>query len=230
MDIIKPQPSEVANTVSRLAKNKTPQKQEALKTYLQSTVIEEESSLNEPSVSSQTISEPRTSHISENTSESNNKKNDLLEGRRIVEIQHFINQILSFPHHGLFACSSGTVGKTVNVVKEIRKGFISEFTLKCDLCKVEYKVTSDENDGKLNTNGAAVLGAISIGCGFSQLNEFISTINIPEISYKRYKAVEENLQEVIEQESWKCMLEAGMEEAEPDKITKLTRTILLWLQ
>ncbi|KAK4883378.1 hypothetical protein RN001_006697, partial [Aquatica leii] len=91
---------------------------------------------------------------------------------------------------------------------------ISKFTFKCDLCKVAYKVTSDEYDGKLNKNGAAVLGAISIGCGFSQLNEFVSTVNITEVLYKRYKAIEENLQEVIEEESWECMFEAGKEEAE----------------
>ena len=142
---------------------------------------------------------------------------DSMGGRRIVEVQSFIEQILSFPHHGLFSCSSGSSGNTVRILKEVRKGFISEFVLICDLCKVEHKVYSDKTDGKLNTNGAAVLGAISIGCGFSQLNEFVSAMNIPEISYKRYKDVEDNLQEIIEEEFWKFMIEAGKKEAEMAK-------------
>jgi hypothetical protein len=73
---------------------------------------------------------------------------------------------MSFPHCGLFSCSS----KHVKLVKEVRKGFISKFVLQCTVCKVEHMVESDKNDGKLNANGAAVMGTINVGCGFSQLN------------------------------------------------------------
>jgi hypothetical protein len=61
--------------------------------------------------------------------------------------------------------------KHVKLVKEVRKGFISKFVLQCTVCKVEHMVESDKNDGKLNANGAAVMGTINVGCGFSQLNE-----------------------------------------------------------
>ncbi|CAH1381895.1 unnamed protein product, partial [Tenebrio molitor] len=34
---------------------------------------------------------------------------DKIEGRRIVDIQFFVQQILSFPHHGLFSCTGDSV-------------------------------------------------------------------------------------------------------------------------
>ncbi|KAF2888593.1 hypothetical protein ILUMI_17580, partial [Ignelater luminosus] len=74
----------------------------------------------------------------------------------------------------------------IEIVNEIKKGFISQFVLQCNVCKVEHTISTDKNDGRLNTNGAAVTGTISIGCGFSQVNEF---------------------------ESWDSMITAGREEA-----------------
>lgn len=58
-----------------------------------------------------------------------------------------------------------------------------------------------------------MLGTINIGCGYSQLCEFTSTLNIPPMSYNLYKSIEENLTEVVKQSSWNSMLEAGQLEA-----------------
>jgi hypothetical protein len=103
---------------------------------------------------------------------------------------------MSFPHCGLFSCSS----KHVKLVKEVRKGFISKFVLQCTVCKVEHMVESDKNDGKLNANGAAVMGTINVGCGFSQLNELAGCLNMPGMSYNLYQKIENNLNEIFEEE------------------------------
>jgi hypothetical protein len=116
---------------------------------------------------------------------------------------------MSFPHCGLFSCSS----KHVKLVKEVRKGFISKFVLQCTVCKVEHMVESDKNDGKLNANGAAVMGTINVGCGFSQLNELAACLNMPGMSYNLYQKIENNLNEIFEEECWQSMIEAGREEA-----------------
>lgn len=81
------------------------------------------------------------------------------------------------------------------------------------MCQVKKAITTTLNDGKLNTNQASVLATISIGCGYSQLSEFASTLDIPPIGYRLYKIEEKNLQQIIKEENWKTMKEAGAEEA-----------------
>ncbi|CAH1103019.1 unnamed protein product [Psylliodes chrysocephalus] len=132
-----------------------------------------------------------------------------LEGNRIVNIKHFFKEIVSFNHCGMFSCTP----RELEIVHEIRKGFMSQIVIKCKMCRVKKTVTTSPDDGKLNTNQASVLGTISIGCGYSQMSEFFSTLDIPPLGYKLYKTEEKNLQQVIEQENWKVMMEAGAEEA-----------------
>lgn len=136
------------------------------------------------------------------------RKNHEIEGRRMINVFHFFEQIMNFPHHGLFSCSN----QDVKIVREIRKGFMSKFVLKCGMCKVEYTVDGDYSGGELNSNGAAVTGILSIGCGFSQLNEFTSCLNMPGISWRLYKKIEDELSEIFENESCHSMIEAGKEE------------------
>ena len=74
------------------------------------------------------------------------KEKDTMEGNRIVDAKFFIEQILSFPHCELFSCSS----QNVKILKENRKGLISEFVLECSLCKVNHIVSTCKKDGKMN--------------------------------------------------------------------------------
>jgi hypothetical protein len=63
-------------------------------------------------------------------------------GRRIVEIHHFIRGILDFPHHELFSCA----GNHVHLVKELRHGFSSTFILRCNMCNVSHRVSSESSE------------------------------------------------------------------------------------
>ena len=81
------------------------------------------------------------------------------------------------------------------------------------MCAQRHCVYSDKPDGKMNTNGSAVLGTINTGCGYSQLQEFSSTLNIPCMSYNKFRKLEENFQEIFQEECWNSMLQAGQEES-----------------
>lgn len=138
-----------------------------------------------------------------------NRKSSILEGNRIVNIRHFFEEIVSFNHCGLFSCTP----KELKIVNETRKGFVSKVLIKCQMCHEKKVISTSPDDGKLNANQASALATISIGCGYSQLAEFSSTFDIPPIGYKLFKKEEKNLQQVMQEEIWKIMREAGAEEA-----------------
>ena len=57
-----------------------------------------------------------------------------LTGRSVVDVLYFVDQILNFPHHGLFSCTSNQV----YVKQEYKSGLISTFVLTCKICNVDY--------------------------------------------------------------------------------------------
>lgn len=121
-----------------------------------------------------------------------------------------MSQINSFPHHGLFSCS----GENVYVYKEKRRGFFSEFHLKCKVCQVLHTVQSENPQSKLmNVNASAVTAIISTGGGYSALEEFSSALNIPPMSYTFYHSLEGEIQEILDEKVWQSMIESGKEEA-----------------
>ncbi|KAK4878953.1 hypothetical protein RN001_007099 [Aquatica leii] len=107
----------------------------------------------------------------------NNKKEntDKMEGRRLIDVRYFLENAMNFPHNDLFSYAS----YHVKIIRGIKKGLISKFVLKCDMCQVEHTVNSKKTNGKLNINGAIVNSFVNIGYGFSQLNELASSLNMP---------------------------------------------------
>lgn len=130
-------------------------------------------------------------------------------GRRIVDISYFINQLFSFPHHGLFSCTPSLV----YIKGEFKNGLISTFTLSCKMCNIDYAVKSEDPKKKIfNTNAAAVNGSISIGIGYSQTCELLSSLDIPSFSREKYGKLHDELVETYNETAWTSMLEAGQEE------------------
>ncbi|CAG9822109.1 unnamed protein product [Phaedon cochleariae] len=138
-------------------------------------------------------------------------EDDYVEGRRIIDVAFFLQQVLNFPHHGLFSCRSNLV---TTMKKETRKCFLSTFHLHCEMCDVIYLVHSENpHSKKINANGAAGLATISIGNGRTQMNEFVTTFNIPPMTESRYNSLQEELATQYDEQAWTCMIEAGQEEA-----------------
>ncbi|XP_066255672.1 uncharacterized protein [Euwallacea similis] len=111
-----------------------------------------------------------------------------LPGRRIVDVDYLINQLLQFPHRPLFFCRSADI----TIKNEIREGFFSIYVLRCNRCLREHSICNEEPKTEmLDVNLAFVAGILSLKLDLYQLNELCSAIHIPTISgkdFNRYKA------------------------------------------
>ena len=149
-----------------------------------------------------------------------------IDGRRIVDVSFFLQQIQNLNDHGsLFNCSFSHM----SLISEKRVGLFSYFKLKCNMCSMEGELISDKrtNDvtvSSLDVNRSAVSGIMSIGSGFSHLEEFMSNLEIPCMSVKYYskihKEIFEKWQETAIEEMEKAVRrerEAAIEEGRIDK-------------
>ncbi|KAJ8964211.1 hypothetical protein NQ314_005040 [Rhamnusium bicolor] len=104
-------------------------------------------------------------------------------GRRIVDAQYLIMEVLKFPHRRLKFCSSNDI----EIKNEVREGFLSILLLHCKRCKKDHPVcTEDPNSELMNVNLALVAGVVSLGLGLYQLNELCSALHIPAVSGANY--------------------------------------------
>lgn len=63
--------------------------------------------------------------------------------------------------------------KLIECQPETKYGLVSVFNFMCSNCSYIYKLTTTPRSGPhFNLNYAAVLASLSIGIGFSQLQEF----------------------------------------------------------
>ncbi|CAF4889301.1 unnamed protein product [Pieris macdunnoughi] len=128
-------------------------------------------------------------------------------GRRIVDFMYFFDQIKIVANHnpGL-GCSISNV----EIVKEILNGLESTIHFKCTMCNKKFNVTLCNNNfpKEMTTNHAAVTGAMLIGCGWSNLNEFLSAIDLPNLGQKSYATCHNDVSKW-----WAVAAEASMKEA-----------------
>lgn len=132
-----------------------------------------------------------------------------ITGRRIVDIAYFINSLQQFQHFGPFNCSF----KEVQVTAERKIGLCSKISLKCRMCRAENHVyTEDPASDKLRINTSAVIGIMSIGGGFSNMEEFLSALDIPCMSSKTFSKVHRIVAEAWEKTATAEMASAAEEE------------------
>jgi len=114
-------------------------------------------------------------------------KNDTEEievcGRRIVNIFNLFEEIKNIDNHEPFDCSF----KNMIVIGKKRIVFKSIFTFKCSMCQIK-KTVGTENNVFMPINTSAVIGVLNIGCGYSQLQECLSAMEVPAIHIKTYQA------------------------------------------
>lgn len=141
-----------------------------------------------------------------------NEDGAALSGKRIVDIIFFINQLQTFNKHGPFDCNISDM----KLISEKRKGLISGITMKCNMCNYTATLwTEDLNDNKnMNTNSAAVAGIVKIGGGFANLEEFMSTLNIPPMSVNTFNQQNDKISDAWELTAIKEMEIAANEEKE----------------
>src|SRR5690606_26884996 len=108
-----------------------------------------------------------------------------LVGRRIVDIQHVFEQLLCVGRHEPFDCGL----ESMSVVKENRDGLHSTYTLKCKMCNCTKEIASNKSD----INTCATAAALGTGIGYSQLEEFLISLDIPCFSNKLYQKCHEEV-------------------------------------
>lgn len=85
--------------------------------------------------------------------------------------------------------------------------------MKCRMCNYSEIVwTESLQSGIMNSNTAAVAGIMTIGGGFTNMEEFFSCLNIPSMSQNKFIKEQETLSDAWEATALKEMELAALEE------------------
>lgn len=137
-----------------------------------------------------------------------------LAGDRIVEIQYILKRMVELANHNpTFGCSLDNL----QFVKEIHKGLKSILFFKCSMCNGNFTMhTQDPNYSPthMDINTRAVAGIMSVGGGFSHLEELCASIGIPCMSSHTYSKVHDKVSDGWEKAALDSMNAAAKEEAE----------------
>lgn len=132
-----------------------------------------------------------------------------MEGFRFVEMAFFWEQILKMENHNpVFDCRL----QNLVLLSERRIGYISEFCYKCNMCNVTLTLTTSNKNSNSNINLTAVTSSIIVGSGFSQINEFVSLLNIPPMTGRTFVKTQNKAADTIEETALQLMCEAAEEE------------------
>lgn len=129
--------------------------------------------------------------VIENTGllDTNSIKENLPEGRRIIDFAHMWTEIHRiFDNH---ARGIQCLFKDWKLVHSIRRGLLTQFFFKCEMCHYEASIWSEPIDSvSYDINAAAALGSVTVGIGYSQLEELCAALNIPcmsDLTYFKYR-------------------------------------------
>lgn len=117
-----------------------------------------------------------------------------------------MSQLLLIDKHGE---KIGCRLNSLKIVKEIQKGLISKFDLKCCMCGSLFKLeTCNDDNLNLNINPGVVSGALMVGIGLSNLNELTASMDLPTIPVRLYSSIHADVAEI-----WRITAEETMQEA-----------------
>lgn len=162
--------------------------------------------------------------------DSRNNDEYIIEGRRIIDFTYFFNNLKSILEHGKrFGCSFSNL----KLITELRVGLVSKLTFQCNMCNEFFKInTSDhENADLMDINISAVTGIVSIGCGYTGLNEFLTYVDIPNMDQITFKKHHDRVCDAFETTASQEMDKAAKREKElaveagdvgPDGVPEIT--------
>lgn len=138
-----------------------------------------------------------------------------LQGKRVIDISHFLQQVKLMDSHGPFGCSFANM----DVISESRKGLNSCIKFRCSMCNIEKNIWTNDTASKMGINTAAVSGTIGIGIGFSNMQEFFSSMDIPSLSVNTYLKEHEKVSDAWEE----CAVKEMMQAVEEEKVLAIQR-------
>lgn len=135
-----------------------------------------------------------------------------VDGRRVIDFMYFYEELQKISKHDSpFGCDFSHL----QLLKEQKKGFNSEFTFVCKMCNIELHVKNckeNESNKDLNLNETAVSSFMSIGAGYAGLEQVSASLGIPCMSKNLYAKCHTKVCELWELAKQKCMEEAAKEE------------------
>lgn len=138
----------------------------------------------------------------------NNVECDMPEGRRIVDITYMWNEI-----HRIFDDHARGIEcqfKDWKLINSRRRGLLTQLFFKCQMCHYEDNIWSEAVESKeLNGNTATVVGTVTAGIGFYQLEELCAANNIPCMTEKTYIKHREKLVDDFRKTAMESMKEAA---------------------
>uniref|UniRef100_A0A1B6FPA7 Mutator-like transposase domain-containing protein n=1 Tax=Cuerna arida TaxID=1464854 RepID=A0A1B6FPA7_9HEMI len=113
-------------------------------------------------------------------------------------------------NHGPLGCSF----QNMVFMRERRVGLKSCFIFNCNFCNIEQSLWSKlEKKEEMDVNTSAVSGTITTGGGHYQLEELLSTMNIPPMSNTTFSKYEEIIHKGLTETASQEMKKAAEEEA-----------------
>lgn len=102
----------------------------------------------------------------------------MIEGRRIVNLSFVWKEIhRTFDNHARGIECQFRDWKLIN---SCRHGLLTQLFFKCQMCNYENNIWSELTDSKiLDINTAAVVGIVTIGISYAQLEEQCAAMIIP---------------------------------------------------
>lgn len=135
-----------------------------------------------------------------------------IDGRRIVELDRFIKQLIDVADHNFGEC----LFEDTVVTKEIKNGLQSKLIFQCQNCGKKFPPILTNEDTKttetLCVNSTAVLASNMIGIGYSQMKQFTSVLDIPTMCADRFKSLNDDIGAMWEITAEQSMKEAAEEE------------------
>lgn len=119
------------------------------------------------------------------TDDSGHPTEYVISGRRIVDLNYFINRIKYISEHApQFNCSI----VNMKLQNEIKRGLKSGLVFKCNMCGIVKTIwTEPEETTSMDINSAAVAGAISSGGGFTSTEKLLGAMNVRYPSFKTFQ-------------------------------------------
>ncbi|GFT88186.1 uncharacterized protein NPIL_637651 [Nephila pilipes] len=143
---------------------------------------------------------------------------DLSKSKNNSEMEFFQGEILKesamknahlLNNRGPLQCSFSNM----KIMSEVRKDLSSGIKMKCEMCHFQETVwTEDPECKKMPVNTAAVSGIMKIGGFFANLEEFLSTLDIPPLISNTYQKEHDNIASAREKVAENEMYCAAMEE------------------
>ncbi|KAF2891368.1 hypothetical protein ILUMI_14806, partial [Ignelater luminosus] len=98
----------------------------------------------------------------------------------------------------------------MEITGEIRNGLNSQLTFKCNMCNLIQQVSTIPDPEFINDS--IVVGAMSVGSGYTHLKQIMSAINVPIFAQSTYDKIHNKVCDAWEETTMEEMFKAAEEE------------------